>query len=159
MMEYIEACKQFNIKPGIFYSTQMNNYNGWGKGAPIGPVNFTMEQQDEFCVQQLTELFLGKYGDLFELWLDGGISPNLNKTRQWLQEHGTKFVTHGFPELNGIRWVGDETGNAPIPSWSATMWTTGSKGRADPQGNIYYPSSADTVLRQHCWGWVNNSGT
>jgi alpha-L-fucosidase len=149
--EYVAACRTFNIKPGIFYTTKENNYNGVGKGKSIGPKNYSVTEQDAFIVQQLTELMLSeKYGDIYELWLDGGLGAEYNQTAAFLLRHGHKWLTHGFPARNGIRWVGNEHGVAGQPNWAAATLVNDLdvRGRGNPYGNIFYPSSADCVLRE-----------
>ena len=67
--EFVAACKHFGVKPGIFYTAHWNAYNT----ASYGPRDLTDAEQDEFNVLQLTELMMGKYEKMFELWLDGGL--------------------------------------------------------------------------------------
>lgn len=157
MAEYVTACNVFNIKPGIFYTTKENNYNGIGRGAAIGPKNYTIAEQDRFIVQQLTELMLGKYAPIYELWLDGGLGAEYSQTQAFLLEHGGKWLNHGFPARNGIRWCGNEIGKQAQPNWGASTLLNNLdvRGKGNPYGNVYYPSSADMVLREHCWGWTS----
>eukprot|EP00035_Acanthoeca_spectabilis_P030410 m.9310 g.9310 ORF g.9310 m.9310 type:complete len:627 (+) comp4160_c0_seq1:71-1951(+) len=162
MAEYVVACRAFGIKPGIFYTANTNAYNGIGNRGVLGPRVLTPEEQDRFIVQQLTELMLGKYGDIFELWFDGGVNNAVyNRTAQFLLEHGGGWVTHGFPALNGIRWCGNENGAQHQPNWAGVngdpLSPKYSSLKPSPTGSIYFPSAADAVLREHCWGWVNNS--
>ena len=58
-----------------------------------------------FIVQQLTELMLGEYAPIYELWLDGGLGAEYTQTQQFLLEHGGNWLNHGFPARNGVRWV------------------------------------------------------
>eukprot|EP00039_Didymoeca_costata_P021769 m.345406 g.345406 ORF g.345406 m.345406 type:complete len:603 (+) comp26279_c0_seq1:186-1994(+) len=160
--EYIQACQLFNIKPGIFYTANTNIYNGVGNRGLLGPRAFSSDEQDDFIVAQLSELMLGKYGSIFELWFDGGINNNIYpKTTKFMLEHGRNWVTHGFPAMNGIRWCGNEDGVQHQPNWAGVtgdpLSPRYSSLKPSPQGNIYFPSAADAVLREHCWGWVNNS--
>ena len=155
--EFVAACKLFGVRPAFFYSANRNNYNG--VGAPIGPRVLSVAEQDAFIVAQLTELFLSPaYGTVFELWLDGGLGTEYTRTAAFLMTRGRKWLTHGFPKMNGIRWVGNEGGVQSQPNWGAS-WLNSDKGnvvrgRGDPYGDVYYPSSADCVLREHCWSWV-----
>lgn len=95
MAEYIAACNVFNIKPGIFYTTKENNYNGIGRGAAIGPKNYTIAEQDRFIVQQLTELMLGKYAPIYELWLDGGLGAEYSQVKS----NESDSLLHVLPRL------------------------------------------------------------
>jgi alpha-L-fucosidase len=103
--EYVAACAHFGLKPGLFYSANRNDYNGIGNHGLLGPRNLNATEQDAFNVLQLSELMFN-YGDIFELWLDGGVGREYVQTAAFLLEHGHKWTTHGFPAVNGVRWVG-----------------------------------------------------
>ena len=156
MKEFADACRTFGVQPAIFYT----GYNGIGP-TPFGPRVLTTAEQDEFCVQQLNELAFG-YGDIFELWYDGGIDANAYpKTANWTAVHGQAWMNHGSlawmdggqPQLmNPIRWAGDETCKALSPQWSATI-PTRKNPRMDPQGTLFAPSAADCQMHKGRWWW------
>ena len=51
---------------------------------------------------------------------------------------------------NPIRWIGNEFGHAPDPTWS-----TGLNGEGDPDSPIFIPAECDTTLQQFDrWFWV-----
>ena len=49
----------------------------------------------------------------------------------------------------GIRWMGNEEGVMPLPSWNAVTDPSNTVG--DPYGSIFEPAAVDTVLREHYW--------
>ena len=71
--DFIASCKKYNIKPGIYASTTANGYlyvDNPGVVQEGGPV--TQEEYNQIVTQQLTELW-SNYGELFEIWFDGGV--------------------------------------------------------------------------------------
>lgn len=71
--DFIASCKKYNIKPGIYASTTANGYlyvDNPGVVQEGGPV--TQEEYNKIVTQQLTELW-SNYGELFEIWFDGGV--------------------------------------------------------------------------------------
>lgn len=167
---FVESCKKYNIKPGIYASTTANGYlrvNNPGivqEGSPV-----TQEEYNRIVVQQLTELW-SNYGDLFEIWFDGGIlSPkrggaDVLSLVQKLQPDAVAFQgPYGHPNL--VRWVGNEEGVAPYPCWSTADSTTNADGtqvveglNGNPDGEFWCPGESDFTLRwnrsfQGGWFW------
>jgi len=102
---------------------------------------------------------MGKYGSMLELWLDGGLNPQHPKTRQFLLDNGDRWVTHGFPDRNGIRWVGNEAGAVSQPNWGASSppYKGNELTHGDPYGTVYYPPTADFPMDGACWMWTNHT--
>lgn len=57
-----EACEKYGIKLGIYYSL-------WDRHEKCYKID---SQYTEYMCRQLTELLDGRYGDICEVWLDGG---------------------------------------------------------------------------------------
>ena len=70
--EFVNACKKYGIKPGVYYSTGCNGYyNDEVKH------DYRADYYQDYvrCVEkQVTELW-SEYGEMFEIWFDGGIVP------------------------------------------------------------------------------------
>lgn len=168
--DFVESCKKYNIKPGIYASTTTNGYlhvDNPGVVQEGGPV--TQEEYNKIVVQQLTELWTN-YGDLFEIWFDGGIlSPerggaDVLSLVQKLQPNAVAFQgPYGHPNL--VRWVGNEEGVAPYPCWATADSTTNADGsqvveglNGNPEGEFWCPGESDFTLRwnhsfQGGWFW------
>lgn len=169
--EFMASCRKFGLKPGLYASTTANGYlwvNNPGrvqKGSPI-----TQETYNEVVETQLTELWTN-YGELFEIWFDGGVLPRkeggadvLALVRK-LQPKAVAFQgPYGHPYL--VRWVGNEHGTAPYPCWGTATEGTRADGTGeiiggntgDPKGTLWCPGETDFPLRhngsfQGGWFW------
>ena len=108
--------------------------------------------------------------EAFEIWFDGGTGP-FNDTIAAVVRNRTRFkgknsrsLCHScFPFTQdddigangdgyGVRWMGNEEGVMPLPSWGAldnVFQQVPYNG--DPYGELFQPPSVDTVLREHFW--------
>lgn len=168
--DFIASCRKYGIKPGIYASTTANGYlyvDNPGLVQTGSPV--TQQEYNAIVVKQLTELW-SNYGDLFEIWFDGGVlSPkeggaDVLALVQKLQPDAIAFQGP-YGHRNLIRWVGNEIGTAPDPCWATADSTTNSdgvrvvtglNGRADAP--FWCPGESDFTLRfnrsyQGGWFW------
>lgn len=60
--EVAKACKKYGVKLGLYYSL-------WDRHEPCYKND---DKYADYMCGQLEELFCGKYGEIVELWLDGG---------------------------------------------------------------------------------------
>ncbi len=169
--DFVESCKKYNIKPGIYASTTANGYlyvDNPGlvqEGSPV-----TQQEYNKIVTRQLTELW-SNYGELFEIWFDGGVlskeqgGADVLSLVQQLQPNTIAFQgPYGHPNL--VRWVGNEEGVAPYPCWATTDSTTNADGtlvidglNGDPFAPFWCPGEADFTLRwnrsfQGGWFWT-----
>jgi alpha-L-fucosidase len=169
--DFIASCKKYNIKPGIYASTTANGYlyvdnPGIVKlGSPV-----TQEEYNRIVEKQLTELW-SNYGELFEIWFDGGVlskergGANVLELVEKLQPNAIAFQgPYGHPNL--IRWVGNEQGVAPYPCWATADSTTNADGtvvitglNGNPYAPYWCPGESDFTLRwnksfQGGWFWT-----
>jgi len=109
----------------------------------------------------VTELW-SKYGDLAELWFDGGLipvnqgGPNVLPLLEKYQPNAVAFnAPEGYAQC--ARWIGNESGTAPEENWSTCngpMCVNG--GNGNQFGTYVCPSECDTPLRgngAHQWFW------
>jgi alpha-L-fucosidase len=98
---------------------------------------FTVTEDDynAYYLNQLYELFT-QYGPIDELWLDGanpwrdnGISENYDFTTWFRMIHALSPDTVTFAGPEGVRWVGNEAGQARETEWSP-LPTTGDPATA-----------------------------
>jgi alpha-L-fucosidase len=105
--EYVEACRRYGMKVGIYYSPADWHEPSFGTNA---------KAFDGYFLGQLTEI-LSNYGPIDILWFDGCGSENhtydwpriVEKIRE-LQPDVLMF-NEGDP---AIRWIGNEDGYAPL---------------------------------------------
>lgn len=166
--DFIESCKKYDIKPGLYYNTNINTYFGLGFNQTLNE-----EQQkifNDFTLKQLKELWT-QYGELFEIWFDGGVKSNeiggiANEVIDLLNQYQSNAILFQGPMecSNLIRWIGNEDGRAPYPHWSRADAVTSSLGlvnipnlNGDPNGKIWCPAEADFPnMKQNAWigGWL-----
>ena len=168
--DFIASCKKYGIKPGIYASTTANGYlhvDNPGLVQPGAPVS--QEEYNEIVRKQLTELWTN-YGELFEIWFDGGVlskeqgGADVLSLVQKLQPNAIAFQgPYGHPNL--IRWVGNEEGVAPYPCWATADSSTKADGtkvinglNGNPNAAFWCPGESDFTLRwnksfQGGWFW------
>jgi alpha-L-fucosidase len=169
--DFIASCRKYNIKPGIYASTTANGYlyvDNPGVVQPGSPV--TQEEYNRIVERQLTELW-SNYGELFEIWFDGGVlstdkgGADVLSLVKRLQPNAIAFQgPYGHPNL--IRWVGNEQGVAPYPCWATADSTTNADGtivinglNGNPFAPYWCPGESDFTLRwnrsfQGGWFWT-----
>jgi alpha-L-fucosidase len=168
--EFIASCKKFGLKPGIYASTTANGYlkvDNPGRVVSGDPAE--QQRYNEIVRMQLAELW-SQYGELFEVWFDGGVLPVekggfdvLSLLRQYQPDAIAFQGPYGFE--NNIRWVGNEEGVAPYPCWARADSVTSSNGvieikglNGNPDGLFWCPGESDFPLRENSsfqggWFW------
>ena len=132
MKEYFDACGRHGMKAGLYYS-------------PAEPRNADFENSpqayDEHFLTQITELLSG-YGEVSVLWFDGCGSaghqydwPRITSEIRRLQP-GIMIFNMGDPDY---RWVGNECGVAPLPTWNVT------------EAGEWLPAECDCRMRRANW--------
>ena len=157
--EFVDACRQENLRVGLYCSP-------WDRNSPVYGDS---PRYNDLFVEQLTEL-LTQYGPVHEVWFDGanGEGPNGRKQeydfpRFWnhvrrLQPDAVMFSDAG-PD---VRWIGNERGVAGDTNWStvdpSVVPVPGMSGDAvmrmlqdgDPAGTVWRPGETDVSIRP---GW------
>ncbi|KAE8450583.1 hypothetical protein EG329_005927 [Mollisiaceae sp. DMI_Dod_QoI] len=154
---FTESAEKYGIGHGLYYSTVVNNFlnvqnsdvnSTWGA---VGQVRITNATYDEIVIAQLKELW-SNYGSLAEIWFDGGYSTAQQNTYvdllAELQPEAVIFnacdVTTGECLTdNSVRWVGTETGEAPIENWSTGITNDGGNSSSP----YFCPAVCDTTLQ------------
>lgn len=153
--EYVEACRQYKIKVGLYYSPADDTVNKQG---------WTADSYDEFFLRQVSEL-LTQYGTVDVLWFDGCGSenhaydwPRIVKEIRRLQP-GILLFNMGDPD---IRWIGNEAGIAPLFNWNEADALRSSirTDRADALngGSRWLPGECDCRIRQDRWFYSEHDG-
>ena len=166
--DFVRSCAKYGIRPGLYASVSANGYlevdnpglvNRGRGGDPKKQAEYV-----RICEQMASELW-SRYGELFEIWFDGGAipveqgGPNLIPI---LEEHQPNAIVFQGPPgtPNMIRCVGNERGVAPYPCWSTTDAGTAEGGTeekkfdGDPAGRLWIPGECDVPIRNHDWFWA-----
>ncbi len=169
--EFIDACKKYGLRPGFYYSTGCNGYYNINDEWKWDYKSDYYQEYVKNVVAQVTELWT-EYGELFEIWFDGGIippdqgGPDLAPLLRKLQPHAVCFQGPRDYEHN-LRWVGNEDGLAPENCWATTnagetrydgTIPNEEAGIGDPDGKYYWPAETDMPNRTHeayggGWAW------
>ena len=115
--EFVDACRKYDILPGLYYSVSCNQYmNVDNPGLVRDRDPEKQRAYNEMALSQLAELWTN-YGELFEIWFDGGClppeegGPDVARLLSRLQPNAVVFQgPRGLPSR--LRWVGNERGVA-----------------------------------------------
>ncbi len=164
---FVESCRKYGIKPGLYASASANGYLGVDNPGLVnhgkGGDDAAQARYVAICERMMTELWT-RYGDLFEIWFDGGAIPASQGGPDLvpiLLKHQPQAIVFqgpaGTPNL--IRWVGNERGVAPYPCWSTANAGTSEGGTVEkvvggrPDGRLWVPGECDVPVRNHDWFW------
>jgi alpha-L-fucosidase len=164
MADYMASCRKFGIKPGAYCSIPANAHCDVFENCTVDKANGPNDpRQREYCrrAERLVTELWGNYGPLTYIWFDGGTlppsqgGPDLVPILKRLQPHAVTFQGPAENPAGNTRWVGNEDGQIPYPSWS-TVAQSGQAGAGDPRGKVWQPGECDAPLRNHDWFWHPN---
>ena len=129
-----------------------------------GPAHEVQKRYVKICESMQEELF-SRYGELFEIWFDGGIlapekgGPDILPI---IEKHQPNAILFQGPaqSKNNIRWIGNERGIAPYPCWATGHDITQSDGvneargvkySGTPEGRMWMPGECDVPLGHNKW--------
>ncbi|MBO0600615.1 alpha-L-fucosidase [Sporosarcina sp. E16_3] len=152
VQEFVNACHNHDIKPGIYYSPY--------DGAADFYSNKDAKAYDDYFINQITEL-LTNYGDIEILWFDGAGSEN--------HEYDWKRIIATVRSLQpnilifniadpDFRWVGNEDGIAPIPCWNlvdSIDYSVYSEEQNKLADLLWLPAECDVQMRAN-WFYSEN---
>ncbi len=160
--EFLDACKKYGIKPGAYYSTGCNGYyninDEW-------KWDYKSEEYQAYvrCVEEQIKEIWSEYGELFEIWFDGGIIPKEEggpDVLPILQKYQPDAITFQGPveALHNIRWVGNELGFAPECCRASVKSDDRISFDGDLHGELWIPAETDFPNRSAKafgggWGW------
>lgn len=156
LRELADAARAEGLKFGVYLSPWDRNHPAYGTDA-----------YNDVFVAMLEEV-LGNYGEIFEVWFDGANGEGPNGKRQeydWprylatvkrLQPNAVVFSDAG----PGVRWVGNERGEAPLTNWAMLdrdRFVPGTPfshelGEGSRIGTHYVPAECDVSIRPG-WFW------
>lgn len=121
---YVAAMEKAGIGHGFYYSLASNFYVTAASKGLKGP-KVTAAQWQDIEIHQLSELW-SNYGNLTEIWLDGGFSQSIKKA---LAKTFASFqprvvaMNGGGATRNAVRWIGTE-GDMGTKAGFGEVWST-----------------------------------
>lgn len=162
--EFIASCNKYGVKPGLYYSLGTNAKYNVDAGYERSGDPDKQRAYNDTVVQQITELW-SQYGDLYEIWFDGGIrstadgGADIKGLYEQYQPHAVKFQGSTISEINNLRWAGNEEGYAAVDCYSTVTLDSQSDGtiedkllgRGSLDGARWAPAECDTPNRKKQW--------
>jgi len=166
--EFIDSCRRANIQPGIYLGARWNGQ--------LGVLDFRVTEastisQTEYndLIEAEVEEICSRYGDLFELWFDGGILAPADGGPDVLpifEKYQPNCLYYHSDQRRDVRWGGTESGTVGDPCWATVDLKRIETGEdrhgdvrgylrhGDPNGTAWCPAMSDAPLRDHEWFWV-----
>lgn len=170
--DFVKSCEKYGLKPGLYYSTGCNGYYGISDADPdTHPGTPRYDEYVKHVNAQLTELWT-QYGDMFEIWFDGGTIPKEKggpDAAGLLEKYQPDAICFQGPKghAHNVRWVGNELGLSPENCWAATnsdeaafdgTFNVEEAGVGSPDGKYWWPAENDMGNRRSDafgggWAW------
>lgn len=174
--DFVNSCRKYGIKPGLYVGIRWNSFFGVHNFKVNGEGPFRDNRQayyNQMVEGMVTELCT-RYGELFEIWFDGGADHPDRGAPDVLpivQKYQPKCLFYHNGQLAEVRWGGSESGTVPYPCWATFPYPSGDQVRfkdipdnnfqllknGDPDGAYWMPAMSDAPLRgyngRHEWFW------
>ncbi|NUP99467.1 MAG: alpha-L-fucosidase, partial [Armatimonadetes bacterium] len=151
--EFTTACREHGLAVGLYYSP----YDA------ASPVYADPKAYDDYFINQISELLV-PYGPIDILWFDGCGSegheydwPRIIGEIRRMQPNIMLF-NMGDPDF---RWVGNEDGIAPWPTWNVVSEVPFSIRREAGDavgGQRWLPAECDVRVRERNWFYSDSDG-
>lgn len=176
--DFVNSCRKYGIKPAIYLGIRWNSFFGVHDFKVNGEGSFRENRQKWYnhMVEGMVKEICTKYGDLFEIWFDGGADSPANGAPDVLpivQQYQPNCLFYHNKQLAEARWGGSESGVVNYPCWSTFPYCSTGAGESalaaigknnfqllkegDPNGAFWVPAMSDAPLRgyngRHEWFW------
>ncbi|AQT70034.1 Alpha-L-fucosidase [Anaerohalosphaera lusitana] len=163
--DFVDTCRKYSIEPGIYMGTRWNSYLGVYDFRVTDRSPVTQEEYNALIEAEVEEICT-RYGDLFELWFDGGafgVEQGGPDVLSVFEAHQDNCLFYHSLDRADARWGGNEDGTVAYPHWATMPCGPGTCGdyrtlkpTGDPDGQWWCPAMADAPLRDHEWFWEPN---
>ncbi len=171
--EFVNSCRKYGIKPGIYVGIRWNSFFGVHDFKVQGEGRFRELRQQYYnkMVEGMVTELCSNYGELFEIWFDGGADHPDDGAPDVLpivEQYQPNCLFYHNKQLAEARWGGSETGTVGYPCWATFPNYYSHAGdtpyktiellkHGDPDGKYWMPAMADAPLRgingRHEWFW------
>ncbi len=176
--DFINSCRKYDIKPGIYLGIRWNSLLGVHDFKVNGEGDFKENRQKWYnnMVEGMVKEICTNYGELFEIWFDGGADHPDNGAPDVLpivRQYQPNCLFYHNGQLAEARWGGSENGTVSDPCWATFPYKSTGAGESaqkniyknnyqllkegDPNGKYWMPAMADAPLRgyndRHEWFW------
>jgi alpha-L-fucosidase len=176
--DFVNACRKHGIKPGIYLGIRWNSFFGVQDFKVNGTGAMQKQRQLYYnaMVERMVKEICTNYGDLFEIWFDGGASSPEKGAPDVLpivQKYQPNALFYHNEQLAEARWGGSESGTIGYPCWSTFPFQATGAGEStsktisadnyallkhgDKNGKYWMPAMSDAPLRgnnnRHEWFW------
>ncbi len=174
--DFVNSCRKYGIKPGLYIGIRWNSFFGVHNFRVEGEGAFRENRQAYYnhMVEGMVKELCTRYGDLFEVWFDGGAdspargAPDVLPIVERYQPHALFYHN---AQLAEARWGGSESGTVPYPCWVTFPYPSvdgilypeivkdhfALLKHGDPDGKYWMPAMADAPMRgyngRHEWFW------
>lgn len=171
--DFVASCRKYGIKPGIYIGIRWNSFMGVHdfKASGTGDVQEYRQKAYNTMIEGMVKEICTNYGDLFEIWFDGGADHPDNGAPDVLpivQKYQPNCLFYHNKQLAEARWGGSESGTVGYPSWATFPYESTGTGESDkndiskngyrllkqgdPNGAFWMPAMADAPLRGYNGG-------
>ncbi|XOV94486.1 MAG: alpha-L-fucosidase [Bacteroidota bacterium] len=171
--DFVNSCRKYGVKPGIYLGIRWNSFFGVYDFKVNGEGEFQKNRQAYYnhMVEEMVKEICTNYGELFEIWFDGGAShPDLGApdVLPIVKKYQPNCLFYHNNQLAEARWGGSESGTVPYPCWATFPNPYSHSGETpkghlellkhgDPNGKYWMPAMSDAPLRgyngRHEWFW------
>ncbi len=170
--DFVNSCRKYGIKPGIYLGIRWNSFFGVHDFRVNGEGEFRNSRQKYYnrMIEEMVREICTGYGDLFEIWFDGGASDPDRGAPDVLpivKKYQPDCLFYHNSQLAEARWGGSETGTVGYPCWATFAYPSTDQElysftfedlkHGHPDGKYWMPAMADAPLRgydgRHEWFW------
>ena len=167
--DFVASARRYGLKPGFYAYARGGQYlsNRFPVKRADGSIDLDAQKAKSKFIEGYLEELWRNYGEMFELWYDGGVlpvsqgGPDVERLVMKFQPNAILFQGPDHMK-NLVRWVGNERAVAPYPCWSTGGTITQSDGAKEvkagfpghPDGAKWMPGECDVPLRFHRWFWT-----
>jgi len=121
--EFVNSCRKFGIKPGVYLGIRWNSFFGVHNFMVNGEGEFKKNRQAYYntMVEGMVKEICTGYGELFEIWFDGGAyNPDKGApdVLPIVKKYQPNCLFYHNSQLAEARWGGSESGTVGYPCWS-----------------------------------------